>query len=41
MIKALQLCTQLFQAIKGEKWNEANELCEKLSIVLDTYKKAC
>ena len=37
MIKMLQLCSELFTAIKENRWEYANELCEKLSIILSTY----
>ncbi len=41
MIKCLQLTNKLFRAIIDNKWDDANDICEQLSIVLSTYKKGC
>lgn len=41
MIKCLRLCNEIFNAVKNEKWNLANELAEDLIKTLRTYKESC
>ena len=41
MIKCLRLCNEVFNAVKNEKWDLANELVNELKTTLETYKKAC
>lgn len=41
MIKCLRLCNEIFNAVKNENVDLANELAEELISVLRTYKEAC